>query len=287
MKITTLIENSQDENNSLKFEHGLSMFIKTDDCNILFDTGKSGDFIDNAEKLNIDLKTIDAIVLSHAHYDHCGGVKRLLDTYNINPKIIVSKHFFNKKERYHYSDGSLKSDFSKESGYTYVGIDFNQEYLQNKNISIDFVNDNVYKISDEIFVFTNFNKYYDFEKLNKDMQLKIGDKYETDIFDDEISLGLKTKDGIVILLGCAHPGFLNIVKTIQERTNEKVAGIIGGTHLIEADHNRIIKSIECINDLNSNLLGLSHCTGENAVNAIHENCKNSFINRTGTILTLD
>lgn len=287
MKITTLIENSQDENKSLKFEHGLSMFIETDNCNILFDTGKSGDFIDNAKNLNIDLKTIDTIVLSHAHYDHCGGVKRLLDSYNIAPKIIVSEHFFNKKERYHYSNGSLKSDFSKESGYTYVGIDFDQEYLQSKNISIDFVYDDIFKISDDVFVFTNFNKYYDFEKLNKDMQLKIGNKYETDIFDDEISLGLKTKNGIVILLGCAHPGFLNIVKTIQEKTNEKIAGIIGGTHLIEADQNRIVKSIECINDLKPSLLGLSHCTGENAVNAIHENCKNSFINRTGTILNLD
>ena len=60
MKITTLIENSQDESQKLKYEHGLSMFIQTDKCNILFDTGKTGDFIDNAEKLNIDLKTTDA-----------------------------------------------------------------------------------------------------------------------------------------------------------------------------------------------------------------------------------
>lgn len=287
MKITTLIENSQDEGKLLKYEHGLSMFIETDNCNILLDTGKSGDFIDNSEKLNIDLKSIDFLILSHAHYDHCGGVRRLLDTYNITPQIVVSEHFFEKAERYHYSDGSLKSDFSKESGYTYVGIDFDKEYLQNKNLPINFVHDDILKISDDIFVFTNFNKYYDFEKSNKDMKLKIGDKYEVDTFNDEISLGLKTKNGIVILLGCAHPGFLNIVKTIKERTNEKIVGIIGGTHLIEANPDRIAKSIECINNLKPDLLGLSHCTGENAVNAIHENCKNSFINRTGTILNLD
>lgn len=287
MKITTLIENSQDENKLLKYEHGLSMFIETDNCKVLFDTGKTGDFIDNAKKLNIPLKDIDVLILSHAHYDHCGGVRRLLDTYNIKPKIIVSEHFFEKAGRYHYSDGSLNSDFSKESGYTYVGIDFDKEYLMSKNVPINYVDADIFKVSDDIFVFTNFNKYYDFEELNKDMQLKIGDKYEVDTFNDEISLGLKTENGIVILLGCAHPGFLNIVKTIEEGTNEKIAGIIGGTHLIEANSDRIAKSIECINNLKPNLLGLSHCTGENAVNAIHENCKNSFINRTGTILNLD
>ena len=287
MKITTLIENTQDKNKNLKYEHGLSMFIETDKCNILFDTGKTGDFIENAEALNIDLKSIDVLILSHAHYDHCGGVRRLLETYNITPQIIVSEHFFENADRYHYSDGNLKSDFSKEVGYTYVGIDFDKEYIESKSAFINFVQSDILEVSDDVFVFSNFNKYYDFEKLNKDMKLKIGADYNIDTFNDEIAVGLKTKDGIVVLLGCAHPGFLNIVKTIQERTKEKIVGIIGGTHLIEADDERINKSIECINNLNVNLLGLSHCTGEKAVNLISENCKSTFMNITGTTLTLE
>lgn len=287
MKITTLIENTQDKNKNLKYEHGLSMFIETDKCNILFDTGKTGDFIENAEALNIDLKSIDVLILSHAHYDHCGGVRRLMETYNITPQIIVSEHFFDNADRYHYSDGNLKSDFSKEIGYTYVGIDFDKEYIESKSVFINFVQSDVLEVSDDVFVFSNFKKYYDFEKLNKDMKLKIDDDYKIDTFNDEIAIGLKTKDGIVVLLGCAHPGFLNIVKTIQERTKEKIVGIIGGTHLIEADDERINKSIECINNLDVNLLGLSHCTGEKAVNIFHENCKSSFMNITGTVLNLE
>lgn len=284
MKITTLIENTQDEEEKLKYEHGLSMFIETESCNILFDTGKTGDFIENAEKLNIDLKKTDVLILSHAHYDHCGGVRKLLETYDIKPKFIVSKYFFEKSNKYHYSDGTLKSDFSGEIGYNYLGIDFNKDYIENKNIYIDFVQADMVKVTDNVFVFSNFNKYHDFEKMNENMKLKVDDNYIIDTFEDEIALGLKTDKGLVVLLGCAHPGFLNMVTTIQERTKEKIVGIIGGTHLIEADLDRTDKSVEYLNNSDVTLLGLSHCTGEKAANIFNEQCKGSFINRTGTKL---
>lgn len=286
MRITTLIENTAGENKELNYEHGLSMFIETENCNILFDTGKTGDFIENAEKLNIDLKTTDVLVLSHAHYDHCGGVKKLLETYNIKPKFIVSKNFFERSNKYHYSDGKLKSDFSKEVGYSYIGIDFDKEYIENKNVPIEFVQANTLKVTDDVYVFSNFDKHCDFEKANENMKIKTNDGYVVDTFDDEICLGLKIQEGLVILLGCAHPGFLNMVETIKERTKEKIAGIIGGTHLIEANLDRIHKSVEYLNNEDVAILGLSHCTGEEAVKIFNEKCKGSFINKTGKILDL-
>lgn len=286
MKITTLIENTEDENKNLKYEHGLSMFIQMDNCNILFDTGKSGDFIENCGKLDVDIKTTDVLVLSHAHYDHCGGVKRLLETYDIKPKLIISEHFFEKSNKYHYSDGKLKSDFSNGLGYKYIGINFDEQYIKSKNVPINFVKDDLLKINDNAFVVSNFNRYYSFEKINEDMKIKINDKYETDNFEDEIALCLKTEKGLIVILGCAHPGFLNMINTISEKTGEKVIGIIGGTHLIEADDERIEKSIKYLNALDISILGLSHCTGERAVKMLNEECKGSFINRTGTVLDL-
>lgn len=283
MRMTTLIENVQDDDKKLKSEHGLAMFIETKECNILFDTGKTGDFIDNAHKLKVDLKNIDVLVLSHAHYDHCGGVKRLLEDYDIKPKLIVSKYFFEKSNRYYYSDGTLKSDFSKCIGYNDIGINFDEAYIRNKGITIDFVKNNALKISDEVFVFSNFNKKYNIEKINENMKVKVGDKYIVDQFEDEIALAVKTSKGIVILLGCSHPGFLNMISTIGEAFNEKIYAIIGGSHLVEADSSRIKKSIECLNNLNIEVIGLSHCTGEKAVNEISKNCSGFFYNKTGTV----
>ena len=285
MKITTLIENHEDEFKRLKYEHGLSIFIESDHGNILFDTGKSGDFISNAEKLNIDLKSIDTVVLSHAHYDHCGGVKKLLEDYDIKPKFILGDTFFKNKERYHYSDGTLKTDFSKCAGYTYVGIDFEEEYLKEKDIEVKYINKNMYKLNDEIFIFTNFKKRFDFEKMNPDMKIKIKeDSYIVDKFNDEIAIGLKTKDGIVILMGCAHPGFLNMIESIKEFSEQDIIAVIGGTHFVEADDERINKSIKYLNEKNIRMIGLSHCTGEKAMKEVGERCKGAFVNRTGTVL---
>jgi 7,8-dihydropterin-6-yl-methyl-4-(beta-D-ribofuranosyl)aminobenzene 5'-phosphate synthase len=75
MKITTLIENKNTENPELISEHGLSLFIEKNGKKILFDTGSSGIFTENARKLSIDISAVDLTIISHGHYDHGGGLK--------------------------------------------------------------------------------------------------------------------------------------------------------------------------------------------------------------------
>lgn len=288
MKLITLIENSKGDIPELQAEHGLSILVEDNNTKILFDTGKTGTIVENAKILGVDLKDIDILVLSHAHYDHCGGVKRVLETYDVKPKLIIGKMFFENSDKYHYSDKVTNLDFAKKIGYTYVGIDFDKKYLEDKGIEIIEASSNgIMKISDNVFVFSNFEKKYDFETQVSAMQYIKDGKYVTDTFEEEIALGIKTNDGLYILLGCAHPGFLNMVKTIEERTGEKIAGIIGGTHLSEANDERINKSIEELKKMNVKVLGLSHCTGEKAVNMLKTFLPDLFINKTGTVFELD
>lgn len=94
LRITTIIENNPANDALLCNEHGLSLYIETDGFNILFDTGQSGNFIENAEKLNVNLNTVDYVVLSHGHYDHTGGFTKLVKKVGSSFKLIVGDKFF-------------------------------------------------------------------------------------------------------------------------------------------------------------------------------------------------
>ena len=97
LRITTLIENNQDAQKSLCYEHGLSMFIETDGKQILFDTGQTGDFLKNAKLLNKDLTALDYIIMSHGHYDHSGGFRTLVGEAGKISQLIVGDEFFKPK----------------------------------------------------------------------------------------------------------------------------------------------------------------------------------------------
>ena len=88
MKVVTLMENTACRED-LCFEHGLSLYIETENHKILFDAGQSAAFADNAEKLGVDLRELDFAVLSHGHYDHSGGLKRFLQC---NDRAAVYVH---------------------------------------------------------------------------------------------------------------------------------------------------------------------------------------------------
>lgn len=280
MRIITLIENTLGENTNLVKEHGLSMFIETSEGNILFDTGQSGNFILNAEELNVDLDKIDYIVLSHAHYDHTGGIRPLLDLIHCKPKLYVSKYFFADSERYHINS-------SEEFNPKYIGINFHENYILNKGIPINYINESITPITSKAGIVTNFNENCDFETINESMKIKIHDKFYTDTFRDEIVITIDTDKGILVLLGCSHPGVVNIIDTIRKRTGRKIYGIIGGTHLIEADETQIDKTIDYLKSLDIQLIGVSHCTGKKALEKFKIRIDDLYVNYTGKIIKFE
>jgi len=76
MRVTALIEDKKPENTDFFAEKGLSLYVQRDDGTILFDTGATGKFVDNTNKLGINLKDVDATVISHGHFDHGEGLRR-------------------------------------------------------------------------------------------------------------------------------------------------------------------------------------------------------------------
>lgn len=277
IKITTLIENSIDKNKILINEHGLSLYIQIGDINILFDTGQSGDFIKNAEKLKIDLDNLNYVILSHGHYDHTGGFKKLVEEKNKSFKLIVGNQFFNKKYKL----------VDKEK-YKFNGNSFDEQYIDINNINIKCINEKLFDITEDILVFSDFERNTDYEILNKNFYIKQNGEYISDDFLDEIVLVVKHQKGLIVILGCSHVGLVNILKTIIKRTGMPIYAVIGGSHLVEADNVRIDNTIKFIKQNNIAMLRLSHCTGEKAIKKIENEFPENFIyNNTGNIIELD
>lgn len=276
LKITTLIENMPGNNEKLLYEHGLSLFIEFDGKKMLFDTGKTGDYIENAKLLNIPLEKTDTLIISHGHYDHGGGVQKSLDMLKKGIIMYVGQEFF-----------ELKYKDMEDGSYKFNGIDFSENDLIRSKIKLRKVTDDIEFISGNIVLFKNFSRSNVFEKQNPKFMVKKNNTMQIDDFTDEIILGLITKKGLVVVAGCSHIGIVNILTSISKRINIPIYAVLGGTHLVEADAVRISKTIEAFRNMNIKYVAVSHCTGETGIKIIKQELREGFIlNNTGNIFEL-
>lgn len=145
MKITTIIENTKPADSNLQCEHGLSFFVEYDGKKIIFDTGQNGkNFLRNAEKLGLDIKSADYMVLSHGHYDHTGGVMPYVDTFGNDFKLIINPSVF--YPRYKYNRKKMVD----------IGMPFTREDLKKRNVNTIF-SENIKAITDNICVVSGFS----------------------------------------------------------------------------------------------------------------------------------
>lgn len=295
-KLTTLIENHMDKEERYVCEHGLSIFIESmnqePQVRLLMDTGQSGIFYENAVKMGISLEDLNALLISHAHYDHAGGVKKIMEEETVR-KMYVGKDFFQGKY-YEKKDGTMKD----------IGIAFSREELEEKGINVCEVKEDMQMIFPGVTLYRNFERVVGYEELNPRFFVKkeqefnesfkdktrsrteeVMSKYVNDSFADEIAVALDTEQGLVVIVGCSHPGIMNILRTIEKRSGKKICGVVGGTHLIEADEKRLRKTIDDLKEMNIDFIAVSHCTGEGNLETIKDNFGEKFIfNCTGNVI---
>jgi len=274
LEITTLVENSKGEHLSLENEHGISFLIEVDDKKILFDTGQTDSFIKNSFLLNKNITTLDHVVLSHGHYDHSGGFRELVKVNN-DFKLWIGEGFF--KLKYGFQNGA----------YEYLGNDFDQQFLKNHNINTSYINQDITEIEKDVFIVTNFDKTQKDEIINPRFVIKENNEFYKDAFLDEVLIAIKTSKGIIAILGCSHPGMRNMLETVKKRLNAPLYAVLGGTHLVEADKTCLDNSLEYLNSGNIEYVGVSHCTGFNAMEKMKKSNSNYFHNRTGTSLIIN
>lgn len=276
LRITTLIENMPDDEGKLLAEHGLSLHIEFDGKRILFDTGQTGDFVKNAKDLGIDLKALDNIIISHGHYDHSGGVMTLMSELGKPIPFYAGEGFFVPKYK-HLSDGT----------YRYNGNPFTEQEMSEGKMDLRMVTEDITLLSDKIILFKNFPAVFGFEHKNEKFVLPEGEAYKVDAFEEEIALGLRTGKGLVLIVGCSHVGICNILQAVTRRVDEPIYAVLGGTHLMEADEDRLQKTMEVFRRFGVQCVAVSHCTGEQGIALAKETFGEQFVlNNTGNMFVI-
>jgi 7,8-dihydropterin-6-yl-methyl-4-(beta-D-ribofuranosyl)aminobenzene 5'-phosphate synthase len=248
LKLAVLSENTVGTSQGIVGEWGLSIFIEVNGMRILFDTGERGSLLNNAAAMGIDLKSMEALVLSHGHYDHTGGIQAFLQ---YRGKLPVYAH-----------PGLFAYHYASPEKPRYVGVPHRKETLESLGAEFVFVKEPL-EITTGVFISGEAPRKTVFEKVDETLFcLENGRKVSPDPFHDDMSLYCVTPEGIFIVLGCAHAGLVNIVEHAREVTGEsRVFGIIGGTHLGPAPAEQQEATINYLKELDLQFLGANHCTG--------------------------
>ena len=266
MRITILCENTVGRLIGLG-EHGFSALIETDRGNYLFDTGRGHSVVGNSLELNKDLRTLRKIILSHGHYDHTGGLPEVL---RLRGKVDVHAHPHIFLDRVH-----IIKEKGKETK-RFVGLPFKRSYLETLGANFIFNTDFI-EIEKGIFLTGEVPRKTSFEKPDPRLFSEIDGKTNQDIFLDDQSLILDTEKGLILILGCAHSGMINIINYVIHKTGkDKFYAILGGTHLDFLTPEQLDESIKVLKKMKIEKIGVCHCTGMRAAFRLHQEFGDRF-----------
>lgn len=219
MRITTLVENTRPpRERGLVAEFGLSLLLERGADRILFDTGASGVFADNAARLGIRLEEVDVAVLSHHHFDHGGGLGRFLE---VNSRAKVYLRSWPQGEHWFRAFGVVKRR---------IGLD--PAVLERHRDRFVPLTDRV-EIRPGVHLLTDLDQGLPRPQGNRYLWVERAGTLERDPFDHELLMVVEGDTGLVVLSGCSHNGILNMVKAaVRHFPGVPVAAVVGGFHLI-------------------------------------------------------
>lgn len=266
MKLKVLEDNNTFIDTYYLGEPAVSYYIEDGEDKILFDVGYSDAFLKNAEKMNIDINSVNKVVISHGHDDHTKGLKYFLDKKR-KVELISHPESFNYKE----DDTGL-----------YIGSPILKEDLA--NLCDLKLSKEPIKVSKNIIYLGQIPTLNSFEPRYTIGKSIINGEKTDDNIEEDSAIVYKGSEGLFVITGCSHSGICNIIEYAKKVCGDnRILGVIGGFHLFDID-NRLKNTINYLKDNNIKYLYPCHCV---SLNAKVEMAKQLAINEVGVGLEIE
>ena len=214
MNVRVLVEDTS-SSTEYRSEHGLSLYIETRKHRLLFDFGQSALFLENAEKMGLDVGGVDMAILSHGHYDHGGGIAAFLER-NKSAEVLIQEH-------------ACEPHFSIRAGGQIADIGLDPALEHNPRVR---KMRGVAALDGELTVFSGVQGGILWPPANRTLLKAAAGDHAPDDFLHEQNL-IVTEDGEdVLFTGCAHNGILSILEAACALRGRPPRAVVGGFHLV-------------------------------------------------------
>lgn len=255
VRVTVVVENTA-RGPGVLGEHGLAYWIEAAGRRVLFDTGQGGTLALNAQRLGVSLGQLDALVLSHGHYDHTGGIADALRGDRAAPIYAHPAAFAPKFAR-------LENGSSREIGMPPAA----QEAIRERGDRLVYTEQPT-AVVDGLVATGPVPRTSGFEDTGGPFFLDRACQAPDPLVDDQ-ALFFQAAEGTVVLLGCAHSGVINTLRHVRTLTGDRpLWTVIGGMHLGGASTERLERTVEELRRLEVRFLAPAHCTGMPATVAL-------------------
>jgi 7,8-dihydropterin-6-yl-methyl-4-(beta-D-ribofuranosyl)aminobenzene 5'-phosphate synthase len=246
-RIKILCDNSAGPISGTLGEHGFAALIEREGGSILFDTGGGHTLLHNAQRMNLDLRGVGQVVLSHGHFDHVGGLWPLLQNCGAK-RVLAHPGVF--AQRYSVREGVRRS----------IGMPYSEEFLTGMGASFSF-SDAFREVAPGIFLTGEVPRRQPLEAGDAGLFCDLSG-CQPDLVPDDQSLVIVTDKGLLLLLGCCHAGVVNTVEHARQKTGvSELFGVIGGCHLAYSGQAQVAATVKALRRYGVKKICPGHCTG--------------------------